>query len=336
MKEIDHEKIVIYGVSVLLVIGMVPLLARLPRTRGKNLIYHAAFACVASLILFLLPNDIQNEIFSPGGVIVIGTVLPIYESIKAVCTPGENDDSAWLQYWVASGTLSYCTEFVDEIRHIFPQGGEHWYEFEFFVTLWMMLPVTDGATLIYDIFTEPYLAPACKNIKGKVEGWISVILTLVNTSYLYFVWFLFMSFPEEQRRFAVVAVGTVYPLAASTVALTTGDDGSDDTFWLTYWSCFSLLFLAMDYLENFVGAIKGFYSICLVATIYLFLPMFDGANVVFRSVLVPLSGQYENMLLRDAWLVRKGMEKQIPKNYQEAVFKKAADVFIAPSKQKTG
>ena len=93
MKEIDHEKIVIYCVSVLLVIGMVPLLARLPRTRGKNLIYHAAFACVASLILFLLPNDIQHEIFSPGGVIVIGTVLPIYESIKAVCTttaPGFN------------------------------------------------------------------------------------------------------------------------------------------------------------------------------------------------------------------------------------------------------
>lgn len=76
-----------------------------------------------------------------------------------------------------------------------------------------------------------------------------------------------MSFPEEQRRFAVVAVGTVYPMAASTIAITTKNDGSDDTFWLTYWSCFSLLFVAMDYLENFVGSIRGFYSLCLVATI---------------------------------------------------------------------
>ena len=71
-------------------------------------------------------------------------------------------------------------------------------------------------------------------------------------------------------------------MAASTVALTTKTDGTDDTFWLTYWSSFSLLFLAMDYLENFVGKIRGFYSLCLAATIYLFLPMFDGANVVFR------------------------------------------------------
>ena len=64
------------------------------------------------------------------------------------------------------------------------------------------------------------------------------------------------------------------------------------------------------------------------------LPMFDGANVVFRRVLVPLSGQYENMLLHDAYLVRKGMEQSIPSKYQERVFKKAAEVFIAPPKDK--
>jgi receptor expression-enhancing protein 5/6 len=76
-----------------------------------------------------------------------------------------------------------------------------------------------------------------------------------------------MFFPEPARRFAVVVVGTIYPMAASTVALTTREDGTDDTFWLTYWSCFSLLFLAMDYLENFVGQIRGFYSLCLAATV---------------------------------------------------------------------
>lgn len=84
----------------------------------------------------------------------------------------------------------------------------------------------------------------------------------------------------------------------------------------------------MDYLENFVGSIRGFYSLCLAATIYLFLPMFDGANVVFRRVLVPLSGQYENMLLHDAYLVRKGMEQSIPPEYHDKVFVKAANVFV--------
>jgi hypothetical protein len=270
-----------------------------------------------------------------GGVIAIGTILPIYESILAICTVGEEDDTAWLGFWIASGALSYATEFIDEIRQIFPQGGEHWYEFEFFFTLWMLLPFTDGATLIYDVFTEPYIAPTAQKIKAKCEGWIQVILTLVNSSYIWFVWFAFMSFPEEQRRFTVVAVGTIYPLAASTIAITTKTDGRDDTFWLTYWTCFSLLFLAMDYLENFVGHIRGFYSICLVTTVYLFLPMFKGAETIFRRVLVPLSGQYENMLLHDAALVRRAIEKSIPPEYHDTVFRKAADVFVSKSKHKT-
>jgi hypothetical protein len=42
--------------------------------------------------------------------------------------------------------------------------------------------------------------------------------------------------------------------------------GADTTFWLTYWSAYSILFL--DWLENFVGHIRGFYSICLVATVH--------------------------------------------------------------------
>jgi len=184
---------------------------------------------------------------------------------------------------------------------------------------------------VYDVFTEPYyLSPYAKIIKSKAEGWISVFLTMVNTSYLWFEWFLFMSFPEEERRFAVVAVGTIYPIAASTIALTTKTDASDDAFWLSYcWSGFSLLFLAMDYLENFVGGLPDFYSICLVTTIYLFLPILHGANVVFRRVWVPLTGQYENMLLHDAYLVRKDMEKSIPSKYHERVFRKATDVFVA-------
>ena len=88
---------------------------------------------------------------------------------------------------------------------------------------------------------------------------------------------------ETSRIYPFFHSFQIYPIAASTVALTTKEDGTDDTFWLTYWSCFSLLFLCMDYLENFVGGIPGFYSVCMAATIYLFLPLFDGANVVFRS-----------------------------------------------------
>jgi TB2/DP1, HVA22 family len=209
MRKLDGGKIIIYLVSIVACVVAARFIEKFPRTRGKNLIFHGAFVVSAILLVLLVPNAIQNEIFSPGGVVVIGTVLPVYSSIVAVCTPGEQDDSAWLQYWIASGAFNYATEFVDEIKHVFPNGGEHWYEFELFVTLWLMLPFTDGAALMYDYITVPYIAPTAKKIKSKVEGWISVILTVVNTSYLSFAWWIFMLFPENQRRFFVVLMGTV-------------------------------------------------------------------------------------------------------------------------------
>jgi hypothetical protein len=131
MKEIDGGKVVIYLCSVALVAVSVPVIKKFSRTRGKNPVNHAAFVGVALALLLLLPDYIQNEIFSPGGVLVIGTIIPVYESIVAVCTPGEEDDSAWLQFWIASGTLSYCTEWIDEVKHHFPAGGEHWYDFTY-------------------------------------------------------------------------------------------------------------------------------------------------------------------------------------------------------------
>jgi hypothetical protein len=337
MRELEGGKVIIYLVAFIAVIAIAPILEKFPRSKGKNILYHGIFVISTILSIAFIPDYIQNEIFSPGGVIVVGTIIPVYSSIVAVCSIGEDDDHVWLQYWIANGVFSYMTEFMDEIKRVFPSGGEHWYEFEFFFTVWMMLPFTDGATLLYDVVTEPYIAPTARKINAMVQGWMGFILTAVNTSYLTFAWWIFMIFPEPARRFFVVVIGTIYPLAASTVTLTTRENtGSvDDTFWLTYWCCFSVLFLSMDYLENFVGSIPGFYSLCMAATLYLFLPMFDGANVVFRRVLVPLTGQYENMLLRDTYLVRKDMEKNIPSRYHDTIFRKAADVFVSgPTKDK--
>ena len=156
-----------------------------------------------------------------------------------------------------------------------------------------------------------------------------------NNNTIRALWFVFMSFPEEQRRFITVALGTIYPTAASIVAVSQPNQdsslatyNSDTTFWLTYWSCYSILFLLMDYLENFIGHIPGFYSICLVSTVYLFLPMFHGAEIVFRKVLVPLSGQYENMLLRDVHMVQLEMERLIPEKHRGSVFQRASDIFL--------
>jgi hypothetical protein len=152
-----------------------------------------------------------------------------------------------------------------------------------------MLPFTDGSGLVYELITKPYIAPVAQKVKSKMESWVGIFLLAVNTSYLWLLLLTFLSLPEEARRFVTVGLGTIYPMAASTIAITTDSATSEERFWLTYWACYSILFVAMDYLENFVANIRGFYSVCAVATLYLWLPMFRGAEVIFRRVLVPLS-----------------------------------------------
>jgi len=325
---VDEEmaKWLIYGISIAVFAVFVPILSKFPRSRGRNIVYHISFVAVAIASITIVPESIQGVIFSPGGVLLVGTMIPVYESIVAVCTFGEADDVEWLQFWVVNASLTYSTEFMDTIAENVPFVAEHWYELEFFLTAWFLLPWTDGSTLVYDYFTVPYIAPVFTRVRKSMDGKIEAVLAMVNSGYLWIIWSTFLTLPEEARRFVVIAVGTVYPIVASTASLAIKSD--ETTFWLTYWSCFSLLFVLMDYLENFVGSIRGFYSLCLCATVYLFLPMFQGANVVFRRILVPLSGQYENMLLRDTLLVRREMEKNIPTPLHKNVMRKAADVFL--------
>lgn len=49
----------------------------------------------------------------------------------------------------------------------------------------------------------------------------------------------------------------------------------------------------------------------IFTTVYLMLPMFQGAEKVFRNVLVPLAGLRELLLLRDAIRVKKDMFKHL-------------------------
>jgi receptor expression-enhancing protein 5/6 len=328
MREIPTDKIALYVGTVVVAATLTPFLSKFPRSRGKKVVYHIAFIAVSACMVLFIPDWVQHELFSPGGVLLIGIVIPVYESVVAACSLESKNTTSWLQFWIASGSFSFATEFMDDITTHLPNAGEHWYEFEFFLTGWLMLPFTDGSGLLYEKITLPYLAPPITKLKTKLEGWVQIFFVTVNTYYMWIMWYAFLRLSEEQRRFLVVGLGTVYPLAASTVALTTASGlHKDKEFWLTYWVCYSLLFVMMDYAENFIGRITGFYSVCAAATLYLFLPMFRGADVVFRKVLVPLSGQHENMLLHDALQVKLGIEAAIPQVQREKVMNRAASLF---------
>jgi hypothetical protein len=343
MREIPPEKMALYGGSVVAAILLSFVLRFLPRMRKPPIWIHFLYLVIVGVTLRFLPEWIQDEFFSPGGVVLVGTILPIYSSIIAVCSIDSEDDVLWLQFWMLWGSLSFFTEFMDDITAHLPQAGEHWFEFELWTVVWLILPLTNGTAVLYDLITKPYLLPLAQRLAIQMKGWIKYLLTLVNTSYIWVIWYAFARLPDEQRRFIVVALGTAYPMAASIVAIsqtsesekaqpdsTNGPSNSSFlvTKWLTYWSCYMLLFVAMDYLENFLGHIFGFYSMCGCATLYLALPMFNGAEAVFRRVLVPLSGQYEHMLLRDVWLVRQQIVASIPNKNRANVLSRAAAVFL--------
>ena len=61
------------------------------------LCFHLAYVVHTGIVLYVMPSNIQEIVFSPGGVILLGTVFPIVESIRAASSDGLGDDKTWLQ-----------------------------------------------------------------------------------------------------------------------------------------------------------------------------------------------------------------------------------------------
>ena len=290
-----------------------------PRTLGRAWVPHAITAGCLILIEVLLPVSIAKYIFSALTATVVGTVFPIYESVRAVCTPQEDDDKAWLQYWMVGGVLFMCTEWVGHAIGDDNEKVVYWYEFMSVFFVWLFLPVTDGAALIYYNITEPFLAPKVKPLQAKMNNAITALYqTMINAVHLWLLWIIFLFLPQGLKRIIAVAVGTVYPEVSSIAAAAT-EEVADDTYWLTYWSVYGCLFLIMELLETWLGRVPGFYTLIILTTVYLMLPMFTGADKLFRKVLVPLSGLQEMLMLRDAIQVKKQMLRDLDPERAKAV-----------------
>jgi receptor expression-enhancing protein 5/6 len=153
-EEDQMERWIVITVVILVLASLIPILSKVKRSRGRNPLLHLFFFAIAITSVFLVPTQIQNALFSPVGVLMVGTIIPVYESIVAVCTIGMKDDIAWVQFWIVNATFTYATEWIDVLKESYPTIAEHWYEFEFFATLWFLLPFTDGSTLVYDMITK--------------------------------------------------------------------------------------------------------------------------------------------------------------------------------------
>lgn len=299
---------------------------KFPRTKGTNLKFHLYFLvfCVA---LFFLPASVKDDVFSPFGVMIAGILFPVYASIRAVATPQEIDDKIWLQYWLSQTAVELCGMYVDHRSESNDKLGLYWYEFKFYLFVWLLLPFTDGASLLYENVTLPFLAPIIAPIAEKMNSWVATIIaTAMNISHLWIVGILFATLPHDLKHVVAVSVGVVYPFFCSVVAATT-DEVEDDTYWLTYYSCYGILYLAMRGCEHYLGKVPGFYVLFILSTVYLMLPMFQGAEKIFRHILVPLTGQQEMLIIRDGLKLRKSVIKELPEEKRDAVSKQLADSF---------
>lgn len=227
---------------------------------------------------------------------------------------------------VHTGLLFIGTGWVDDMMKS-PTVTEYWYESLFFVLVWLFFPKTDGAALIYDNITEPFITPVLKPLASKMTNMITALYqTLINAMHLWVLWLIFMFLPAGLKRFVAVLIGTVYPFVSSVAAAST-EEVDDDTYWLTYWSCYGCLFLVMEILETWLGWIPGFYTLIIGATVYLMLPMFQGADKLFRNVLVPVFGLRELLMLRDAITVKKSMLRDLDPERAKVVRKAIAKFY---------
>ncbi|KAJ3381682.1 ER membrane protein DP1/Yop1 [Lobulomyces angularis] len=94
---------------------------------------------------------------------LIGFVYPAYASFKAIETDNKEDDTQWLIYWTIFGLLNVVEFFSDLILHWVP----FYYTFKAAAVLYLALPQTRGASVVYHKFARPYLV---KQEKGLDEA----------------------------------------------------------------------------------------------------------------------------------------------------------------------
>ncbi|VDK71549.1 unnamed protein product [Litomosoides sigmodontis] len=85
---------------------------------------------------------------------LIGFGYPAYASVKAIRTERKDDDTQWLIYWTVFAFYSLIDFFSEAIMHVVPL---YWITKVIFL-LYLSLPQTYGAQIIYEKYIDPLIA----------------------------------------------------------------------------------------------------------------------------------------------------------------------------------
>lgn len=102
--------------------------------------------------------------------------------------------------------------------------------------------------------------------------------------------YLFLIIFNLGGQFLTNLAGFAIPGYYSMNALFTSNT-ADDTQWLTYWVVFSF-FSVIESLVSVVYWFPFYFTFKFIFLLWLALPMFNGANFIYRSFMVPMLGRY--------------------------------------------
>jgi len=113
--------------------------------------------------------------FNIGGQLLTnfaGFVIPGYYSLEALFSVGKADDTQWLTYWVV---FAFFTVFESAVNAVY--WFPFYYTFKFVLTLWLALPQTGGAQIVFRSFVQPVFAryfsgagASAANLRAKVDS----------------------------------------------------------------------------------------------------------------------------------------------------------------------
>jgi receptor expression-enhancing protein 5/6 len=113
--------------------------------------------------------------FNIAGAFLVNTagfVIPAYYSLNALFSASKVDDTQWLTYWVVYAFLTVFESAVNAV-YWFP----FYYTFKFVLVLWMALPQTAGAQIIFRSFLHPVFSryfsesgSTAANLRAQVDS----------------------------------------------------------------------------------------------------------------------------------------------------------------------
>jgi len=115
---------------------------------------------LGALYFFLVFFNIAGEFL----VNTAGFAIPAYYSMEALFSSGKADDTQWLTYWVVYAFFTVIESAVNAV-YWFP----FYYTFKFVLIIWMALPQTGGAQVVFRSLLQPLFARFFEDSRSTSE-----------------------------------------------------------------------------------------------------------------------------------------------------------------------